>query len=38
MEIKLWGQLISAIANFLKATLLNENIFHIVKINSKKKN
>jgi hypothetical protein len=38
MEIKLWGQLISSIINFLKSTLLNENIFQIVKINIKRKN
>lgn len=38
MEIRIWGQLIASIVNFLKTTLLNENIFQIVKTNSKKKN
>ena len=38
MEIRIWGQLIASIVNFLKTTLLNENIFHIVKTNSKMKN
>lgn len=38
MEIRIWGQLIASIVNFLKTTLLNDNIFHIVKTNSKKKN
>jgi hypothetical protein len=37
MEIRIWGQLIASIVNFLKTTLLNENIFQIVKTNSKKK-
>lgn len=38
MEIKLWGQLIASIINFLKSTLLNENIFQIVKTNFRRKN